>query len=192
MCDLDKKALEAKEKKATIGPDINLEAFEPASYKQPGPAAGLSAIPDDDKKRMILTGVDLSEAGRSGTYLQKNATVLHSLSKQEGLEVMPIKDALKHYDWLGDYYWKLVAVDTDKYTAAAQLGLQNGYVIRALPGSKVVYPVQACMYLDQDGSSQNVHNLVIAEEGSELHIITGCATAAHVRRYFRILCQKEC
>jgi Fe-S cluster assembly scaffold protein SufB len=95
---------------------------------------------------------------------------------------MPIKKALEQHDWVKDYYWKLVGVDTDKYTAKAQLDLHDGYVIRALPGSKVIYPVQACLYLEKDGLSQNVHNIIIAEEGSELHIITGCATAAHLRR----------
>jgi Fe-S cluster assembly scaffold protein SufB len=113
--------------------------------------------------------------------VQKDSAVIHSRSKQEGLEVLPIKKALKQYDWLKDYYWNLVNVDTDKYTARAQLELHDGYVIRALPGSKVVYPVQACLYLEKEGLSQNVHNLIIAEEGSELHIITGCATAPHLK-----------
>jgi len=73
-------------------------------------------------------------------------------------------------------------VDADKYTAKAQLELHDGYVIRALPGSRVIYPVQACLYLDKENLSQYVHNLIIAEEGSELHVITGCATAPHLRR----------
>jgi Fe-S cluster assembly scaffold protein SufB len=81
-----------------------------------------------------------------------------------------------------EYYWKLAAVDADKYTASAELDLHDGYVIRALPGSKSVYPVQACMYLDKPGIQQNVHNIVIAEEDSELHIITGCTTAPHFRK----------
>ncbi len=139
-------------------------------------------LSEADKKRMILAGVDTEEKDRSGTFIQKDTAVVHAHSKQEGLEVIPIKDALKKYDWVQDYYWKLVAVDTDKYTAKAHLDLHNGYVIRALAGSKVIYPVQACMYLEKEGLSQNVHNIIVAEEGSELHIITGCATAAHLRR----------
>jgi Fe-S cluster assembly scaffold protein SufB len=55
-------------------------------------------------------------------------------------------------------------------------------VIRALPGSKSIYPVQACLYLDKDGLQQNVHNLIIAEEGSELHIITGCSSSPHMKK----------
>jgi uncharacterized protein len=57
------------------------------------------------------------------------------------------------------------------------LNQADGYFIRALPGQKSVFPVQACLYLAKKQSIQNVHNIVIAEEGSELHIITGCTTA---------------
>ena len=181
MRGLDEKARQAKEKKAPLGPDIDLDAYEsealPHEYVE-----DLHVLSEADKKRMILAGVDTEEKDRSGTFIQKDTAVVHAHSKQEGLEVIPIKDALKKYDWVQDYYWKLVAVDTDKYTAKAHLDLHNGYVIRALAGSKVIYPVQACMYLEKEGLSQNVHNIIVAEEGSELHIITGCATAAHLRR----------
>jgi Fe-S cluster assembly scaffold protein SufB len=37
--------------------------------------------------------------------------------------------------------------------------------------------VQACLYLAKKQAIQNVHNIIIAEEGSELHIITGCTVA---------------
>lgn len=178
---LDDKALQAKERKAKLGPDIDLNAYESEAVAH-GYVDDLAGLSEADKKRMILAGVDAQERDRSGTYVQKDTAVIHSRSKQEGLEVMPIKEALKEYNWVEDYYWKLVSVDTDKYTARAQLELHDGYVIRALAGSKVIYPVQACLYLEKEGLSQNVHNIIIAEERSELHIITGCATAPHLRR----------
>jgi hypothetical protein len=174
-------AIQAKDRKAGLGRDIDLAEYEskPVDHDY---VAELGLLSEDDKKRMILAGVDAEEKDRSGTYLQKDSAVIHAHSRQEGLEVIPIKEALKRYEWVQDYYWKLVSVDTDKYTARAQLELHDGYVIRALPGSKVIYPVQACLYLEKEGLSQNVHNIIIAEEGSELHIITGCATAAHLKR----------
>ena len=180
MRGLDEKALQAKDKKASIGHDIDLEAYQSESVLHDY-LEDIKTLSEADKKRMILAGVDATETDRSGTYVQKDTTAIHAHSKQEGLEVMPIKAALEQHEWIKDYYWKLVGVDTDKYTARAQLDLHDGYVIRALPGSKVIYPVQACLYLETDGLSQNVHNIIIAEEGSELHIITGCATAAHLR-----------
>jgi Fe-S cluster assembly scaffold protein SufB len=181
MRDLDEKAQQAQEKKAALGADIELDDYEtdPVSHEY---VDNLDELSEEDKERMILAGVDAKETDRSGTYIQKDSAVVHAHSKQEGVEVTPIKKALEQYDWIKDYYWKLVGVDTDKYTARAQLDLHDGYVIRALPGSKVIYPVQACLYLEKEGLSQNVHNIIIAEEGSELHIITGCATASHLRR----------
>ncbi|MDY6950483.1 MAG: SufD family Fe-S cluster assembly protein [Thermodesulfobacteriota bacterium] len=181
MRSLDERAVQAKEKKAGLGPDIDLGAYASEAVAHDY-VEELGSLSEDDKKRMILAGVDAREKDRSGTFVQKDSAVIHAHSKQEGLEVIPIKEALEKYDWVQDYYWNLVGVDTDKYTARAQLELHDGYVIRALAGSKVIYPVQACLYLEKEGLSQNVHNLIIAEEGSELHIITGCATAAHLKR----------
>lgn len=181
MRDLDKKAEEAKDKKATYGPDVDLTSFESAPTEHPY-LEDLSRLPEADRNRMIQTGVDTAEKGRSGTYIQKDTAVLHSHSMQDGLEVIPIKKALKECDWIHDYYWKLASVDADKFTAAAQMNLHDGYVIRALPGSKVVLPVQACLYLDKDNIGQYVHNLIIAEEDAELHVITGCATSPHLKR----------
>jgi Fe-S cluster assembly scaffold protein SufB len=142
---------------------------------------GLRKLPKEEQYRLIMAGVDVNEKDRSGTYFQKDTAVVHCKSKQEGIEVIPIRQALEKYDWVKEYYWKLVAVDADKYTAAAELDLHDGYVIRALPGAKSIYPVQACLYLDKNGLQQNVHNLIIAEEDSELHVITGCSTAPHTK-----------
>lgn len=180
---LKEKAEQARDKKAAIGLDINLDEFDDA----PVPHAYLAdedmcALPESDQKRLIMAGMDVTQKERGGTYFQKDTAVIHCHSQQEGIEVIPIKKALEKYNWIEEYYWKLVAVDADKYTAAAELGLHDGYVIRALPGSKSIYPVQACLYLDKDGLQQNVHNLIIAEEGSELHIITGCSSSPHMKR----------
>lgn len=181
MHDLDQKAKAAKDKKASIGPDIDLNSFtaEPVDHSY---IENLSQLPETDRNRMIQAGIDTQEKQRSGTYIQKDTAVLHSHSMQDGLEVIPIRKALRECDWIHNYYWKLASVDSDKFTAGAQLNLHDGYVIRALPGSKIVLPVQACLYLDKDNIGQYVHNLIIAEEGAELHVITGCATSPHLKR----------
>jgi Fe-S cluster assembly protein SufB len=181
MPDLNERATQAKDKKAAIGPDVDLSTFtaEPVKHDY---VSDLKTFPMIDKERFIQAGVDAEEKGRAGTYIQMDTAVVHSHASQEGLQVIPIKEALKKYDWAREYYWKLVSVDADKYTAAAELQLHDGYVIRALPGAKAVWPVQACLYLDKDNISQYVHNLIIAEEGSELHVITGCATSPRLKR----------
>jgi len=180
---LREKALKAVNKAAAIGPDVHLEEFDkrPVAHEYM-PDEKLRMLPAEEQKRLIMAGLDLSEKERAGTYFQKDSTVVHCKSKQKGIEVMSIRKALESHEWIYDYYWKLMAVDTDKYTAAAELDLHDGYVIRALPGEKSVYPVQACLYIDKEGLQQNVHNIIIAEEDSELHIITGCSTSPHTRR----------
>ncbi|MCK9229377.1 MAG: SufD family Fe-S cluster assembly protein [Syntrophales bacterium] len=181
MRDLDEKALSAREKKAALGPDVDLDAFTIDSPPHV-PISDIAELSEADKRRLILAGIDTRPGERSGSYFQKDGTSLYSISNQDGLEIVPIRKALENMEWLQDYYFNLVAVDADKYTARARLDLHNGYLIRALPGARVTWPAQACMYLETEGFSQNVHNIIIAEEGSELHIITGCATASHISR----------
>jgi Fe-S cluster assembly scaffold protein SufB len=136
----------------------------------------LEAIPEHDKKRMRLAGIDTTAAERSGTYLQQDHSVVHCNVAQDGLEVMDIETALKTHGWLKDYLWKMVSEDKDEFTRRAGEKPHLGYFIRAKKGVKSLKPVQACLYLTTDKISQNVHNIIIAEEGSELHIITGCST----------------
>jgi len=174
---LKEKAKAAANKPAALGEDIDLSKFASEAETLPY-RADPSQLPDKAKKRMLGAGVivdDMSQ--RSGTYIQMNNTPVHTSAKQEGIEVMAVSQALKKYDWLQDYFWKAVAVDADKYTAAVELSQYDGYFFRALPGAKTIYPVQACLYLAKAQLAQKVHNIIIAEEGSELHIITGCTTA---------------
>ncbi|MGD8385743.1 MAG: SufD family Fe-S cluster assembly protein [Desulfobacteraceae bacterium] len=180
---LKEKAEKAKDKVAAIGPDIDLKEFDPAPVPHDYLAEeDLCALPMADQNTLLMAGMDVNRKERGGTFFQKDTSVVHCQTAQEGVEVIPIRKALEEYDWIEEYYWRLATVDADKYTAAAMLDLHDGYVIRALPGSKSVYPIQACMYLEKEGLQQNVHNIIIAEEDAELHIITGCATAPHMRR----------
>jgi hypothetical protein len=140
----------------------------------------LESISEADKKRMRLAGIDTTKKERSGTYIQKDHSPVHCNVTQDGLEVMDIKTALETHGWLEEYLWRLVKADKDEFTKRAQERPHLGYFIRALPGVKSLSPVQACLYLATNKLSQNVHNIIIAEEGSELHIITGCSTAPGV------------
>jgi len=180
--ELREKAARVRDKKGAIGPDIDLNKFDEAPVPHSYLAdEDLCAIPTNEQKNLIMSGLDVTKKERGGTYFQKDTEVIHCHAQQDGIEVIPIQKALDEYDWIRDYYWKLVEVDADKYTAAAELGLHDGYVIRARAGSKSIYPIQACLYLDKDGLQQNVHNIIIAEEDSELHIISGCATSPHMK-----------
>ena len=172
------KARAAAAKPAAFGGDIDLDAYVNSAEEQPS-QVDPSGLPARAKERMLEAGVILDNPDqRAGTFIQMDNAPVHSSVRQEGVEVMAVSQALEKYDWLSDYWWQAVAVDTDKYTANIELNQHNGYFIRTLPGCKTIYPVQACLYLAKARLAQNVHNIIIAEENSELHIITGCTTAS--------------
>jgi len=172
------KARAAAAKPAEFGEDIDLGTYVSSAEEQPY-QDDPSKLPAGAKERMLEAGVILDDpAQRAGTFIQMDNAPVHGSVSQEGVEVMAVSQALEKYDWLSDYWWQAVAVDTDKYTANIELNQHNGYFIRTLPGYKTIYPVQACLYLAKARLAQNVHNIIIAEENSELHIITGCTTAS--------------
>lgn len=177
--ELRQKALKALNKNAFQGEEIDIASFEAGGKEHPY-LENIQELPEEEKKDMLVAGVDTTEKERTGTFIQEDNSVIHASVLQEGLEMMNTADALEKYDWLQDLYWNLVAVDKDKYTAKAALEGNRGYFIRALPGTKAVFPLQACMFIGQEGLLQSAHNIIIAEEDSELDIITGCTTASHV------------
>ena len=170
---LKKRAESAVEKKAAFGEDIELEKFEEGS-RISRPIDDLQTLDEESKRTLLQVGVVPSEEGRSGSLLVLDNAVSHSSLKDENVELMSTQKALEKYDWLKDYSWKLVSVDTDKYTAKTYLENADGYFIRVPAGKKSSMPVQTCLMLNSKKAYQTVHNIIIVEEGASLDIITGC------------------
>jgi len=169
-------AEKALDKKAALGEDIDVTAYS-SSVKEHSYQEEPSQFSPEEKAQMVQVGVTLDDLSqRGGTFVQIDQSVVHSSSRQDGVEVMGIAQALETHDWLEDYWWRAVSIDADKYTAHVELDQYRGYFIRALPGVRAIHPVQACLYLAHSNLAQKVHNIIIAEEGSELHIITGCTS----------------
>lgn len=173
--------------KKQIPPNKEIDIKSYKSRTKPRPyLKDLGKLSPGQRRAMLAAGVDPSEKARSGTYLQMDHSVVQAKNLYPGLEVMSTTEALKRYEWLDNYFWKVLAVDTDEFTRQAQIQPHQGYFLRALPGVKAVYPLQACLFISENNIIQNVHNIIIAEEGSELQIITGCATASDVKRGLHI------
>ena len=173
--EIQEKAERAKEKKAAFGPDIDLSRY--TKHIERGKIESLESLSMQAKEAAIMTGISLEEEQRAGSYVQVDQSVVYeSLNKAyEGqLEIMSTTDALTRYDWLEDYFWKSVPVDQDKFTAQAALNMTHGYFIRVFPHQKPQYPVQSCLLVAENYISQNVHNIIIVEEGAELQVITAC------------------
>ncbi len=180
MREIKERAGKSLEKKAALGRDLDLETFSrqggaweyDSDYRHFAP---------EERSHLLKAGIELTDEEHAGTFLQADARVVHCRANQEGVEVLPITEALARHQGLTDHLWRLVSVDADKYTAHTEMALDNGYFIRALPGAQVTAPVETCLYLKTEGFAQHVHNVVIVEPKASLHIITGCTTHPGVR-----------
>ncbi len=167
--------------KAAEATSIDLDQFE--IVDSPSKAyQSEQAIPPEMQKIMASVGLEVN-AEKSGIYLQEGNSVDLCVSKLEGVELLPIQDALKKYDGtegkfnLQDYLWKAVPADKDQFTADVALqDITQGYFIYVRKGVKTTFPLQSCLFVDLPGLKQVAHNIIIAEEGAELDIITGCTT----------------
>ena len=180
MSEIKSRAARSATKSAALGSDLDLGSFS----RQGGAWTydpDFQRFDPEERSHLLKAGIELTDEEHAGTFLQADARVVHCRANQEGVEVLPIREAMAKHEGLADHLWRLVAVDADKYTASTELELDNGYFIRALPGAQVKAPVESCLYIKTDRFSQHVHNLVIVEEGASLHVITGCTTHPGVR-----------
>ncbi|NCO68256.1 MAG: SufD family Fe-S cluster assembly protein [Nitrospirae bacterium] len=178
LSDIRVRAERVKDKKAAIGPDIDLSRY--SEHIERGRIENLEGLSRQAKEAAVMAGIDVKEEVRSGSYIQVDHSVVYERINKayEGkLEIMSTTEALSKYDWLEEYYWRVIPVDQDKYTAQAELNMTHGYFIRVFPHQKPEYPVQACLLVAGNYISQNVHNIIIVEEGAELQVITGCTLA---------------
>lgn len=177
--DVRVRAKEALKKKGLYGKDFELDDYE-AAPNDLGAVEKLDDIPDDVQQSMLNVGILPSGKGRAGSMLFMDNSVVHSsTNKIAGLEMISTRKALEKYNGLKEYSWRLVSPDKDKYTARSFLEDADGYFIRVKAGAKVEMPVQTCMLIGSDKKAQEVHNIIIVEEGASLDILTGCSTGKH-------------
>jgi Fe-S cluster assembly scaffold protein SufB len=144
----------------------------------------LTKVPHKILEEAQKAGIESNEKNRSGTYFHLDQTTVQATVNQvfEGkIELLDIKTALKKYSWLDNYMWKIVDKNKDEYTKKVAEDYSGGYFMRILPGAEVEFPLQSCMMISQKNLEQRVHNIIIAEEGSNAHIITSCLQHSTVK-----------
>jgi hypothetical protein len=133
-----------------------------------------------NKERMMSVGMNFDKSKVCGSLFIRNKKPIYNFIKNNKLEILDMKTALKKYEWTKKHFWKIIDPQKDEYTKKVFKDLHQGYFIRSLEGQKVTTPVQACLYISSNGFIQNIHNVIIAEKNSELNIYTGCLTANYV------------
>jgi len=123
-----------------------------------------------------------TQAEQGGSFLAADNRILESRAVSEMLEILPLETALEKYDWLAARLHTLVPADADDKTAqVAAEPKKLGYFIRVRENARITLPIQTCYLINQSDFTQLTHNVVIAEKGAELHLISGCTTNAHIK-----------
>ena len=95
--ELKENALKAAKKKAALGQDINLGDFDDAPVPHSYLAdEELCTLPEMEQERLLMSGLDVTQKERSGTFFQKDTSVIHCHTRQDGIEVIPIQRSEEH------------------------------------------------------------------------------------------------
>jgi uncharacterized protein len=135
------------------------------------------------KAELDLTRVGYDETEqtpRSASFLIEDDSALVAQSKEQQLVMASMRQARHDYPWVRELEWELVARNTDEFTKiVASHNDPVGSFILVKEGAKIKLPAQSCFLLKAQRSEQLLHNIIILEPGSELHLISGCTAASY-------------
>lgn len=137
-------------------------------------------LTSEERKGLLRVGYD-EQQERSGTFLAADNRVLAAEPFSDQIDIMPVALAIRKYDWLHELVFGLVDPEKDEYTRMVkQQKKPVGYFIRVKQGQEVILPLQTCFYIRTDQTTQLTHNVIVAEPGATLHLISGCIAESHV------------
>ena len=184
LAEIRSAARAAESTPATYGPDIDLARLgDVAAHDR---VASLASLEKQMREVAAGVGMDTSEEARSGSYFQLDRTPIYekvAAAFDDAIEIMSTAEALARYpqEMIERWWWRAVAPDKDKFTALVALKQTEGYFIRVKAGRTVTKPIQACLFVSESDVSQNVHNVIVVEEGAEANVITGCTIHPQVK-----------
>lgn len=183
LAEIEAAALAAVDTPGALGPDIDVSRFRTVSERDR--VGSIASIERQIRETALMSGFVSDESERSASYFQLDRTPIYervSAAFDGKVEVMSTADALVRYpeEMLEKWWWRSVDPGKDKYTALVALHQTEGYFIRVKAGAKVEKPIQACLFVSESDVSQNVHNIIVIEDGAEANVITGCNIHADV------------
>ncbi len=137
--------------------------------------------PLTDQRTELLREVGYDD-GRAGTSLLVDQQIVASESAHPDVEVLPIGQALKTYDWLQDLMFGLIDPDEDEHVqqAAELLNDPVGHFVRVREGAVVTSPIQLFSILESPQGRQFTHNVTVIEAGAQVEMISGAAVPPSV------------
>lgn len=139
-------------------------------------------VPDEIKETFESLGIPEAEreslAGVGAQY--DSELVYHNIKAQvasEGVVYSDMKIALHgpYADMIREKFMKLVPPTTHKFLALHGAVWSGGSFVYVPPGVKVDIPLQSYFRLNEPGSGQFEHSIIIVDEGAELNFVEGCS-----------------
>ncbi|MEM1986318.1 MAG: SufD family Fe-S cluster assembly protein [Nitrososphaeria archaeon] len=171
---LNNRAKMSLQNRCQYGPDIDLTSYIKFDEKLKE-VEDISLIPENVIERVKSIGLDLGGTSKSSGYLQIDHDIVYKKKLYPNVEILSLNEALSDEHFVREYFWNLIDVGQDKFTAAAQLYGKGGYVIISKENSITEIPVQTCLFIKSTDVFQAPHNVIVAEPNSVLHVVTGCA-----------------
>ena len=179
------KALEIFEAKPvpTWGPDLSGIDWENISYyNKPGDSNTNSweDVPEMIKDTFEKLGIpEMEQKYLAGSVAQyESEGVYHSLRKvweDKGVVFMDLDSAIReHPDLVKQYFCKAVPITDNKFAALNGAVWSGGSFLYVPKGVHIDMPLQTYFRMNNEGTGQFEHTIVVADEGSSVHYIEGC------------------
>jgi Fe-S cluster assembly scaffold protein SufB len=132
---------------------LDLDALEPKRYEE-----GLPQL-------------DLGDDQHSALIVQRGANVVHTDVVDDRLTVMPLEQAVvEHEDLVREYFGKRLPHDEDKFAAGSAAFWTGGVFVHVPKNVQIADPIQIAWVIDEAGTAQWAHTLVVVEEQAEVKI----------------------
>ncbi|MGQ4890961.1 MAG: Fe-S cluster assembly protein SufB [Candidatus Njordarchaeia archaeon] len=154
--------------------------------KSIGEVNDLDEVPEEVISLLDKLGIPESERPLlTGLSVNVDNELIYKMVKKNmeklGVTLMSMEEAVQKFDWLKDYFMKLVKPESSAAAAYHAAFWSGGLFVHVPKGVKVNYPLQAYFLIISEGLSQTEHTLLILEENSFLNYIEGCAAPVLAR-----------
>jgi Fe-S cluster assembly protein SufD len=142
--------------------DLDIDALAP---KHPAPGEGIPPV----------VAEAIGDEARAGLLVQRGAGVVHvELAPelaQRGVVLCALEDAVRdHPELVARHFMARLSYDRDKFEAAATAFWSGGAFLYLPHGVVVEEPFQLAYAIDEPGTAQYAHTLVVAEEGADFRL----------------------
>ncbi|NCC74494.1 MAG: hypothetical protein EOM06_14025, partial [Sphingobacteriia bacterium] len=101
-----------------------------------------STLSQDDYDSLKQVGLDMKRPPDMGRFLLFDHNPFVTISQTEGVEILPLPDAMNRYPWMMEkYYFKAIDRNMDEFTRQVAEGENQGYFIRVKKNVRLNHPI---------------------------------------------------